>query len=76
MAIHQQFFDVYGLRTGDFILRATLPTVSLIYRWRRPAEKRVEDNGTKSTDMYGNGMHEDVRVVPDMSDWQPNEMPV
>ncbi len=73
--INQQFFDVYNLGTGNFILRATLPTVSLIYRWRRPAEKRVEDNGPKATDMYGGDKHEDLRLVPVMSDWQPSGIP-
>ena len=74
MATNEQFYDVCNLSTGNFILRATLPTVSMIYRWGRMAESRIQANGTKFTDMFGNGKHEDVRVVPVMSDWQPYDM--
>ncbi len=72
--INQQFFDVYNQQTGAFMLRATLPTISLIFRWRRVAEKRVEANGPAPTDMHDRN-HETIRLVPVMSDWQPAAMP-
>lgn len=74
MTINQQFFDVYNVGSGAFMLRATLPTLSLIFRWRRAAEKRVEDSGSKPTDMHGY-TQEGIRLVPVMSDWQPDGMP-
>ncbi len=84
MASNEQFYDVRCLHTGHFILRATLSTVSMIYRWETVAEARILKNGTKPTDMFANGQrsaliskfpnHEDVRVVPVMSDWQPYDM--
>ena len=76
MATNEQFYDVYNLHTGRFILRGSLTTLTLIYRWHPLAEKRLLANVAKATDMFGNGKHEDVRVVPVMSDWQPAAMPL
>jgi len=74
-----QFFDVYNLASGQFILRAHLSTISLIYHWQRAAEQRIERSGTAPTDVFGNKFgprkHEAVRVVPVMDDWQPASMP-
>ena len=75
MALPEQFYDVYNLVTNHFVMRATLPTVALLYRWQRPAEQRIRGNAGRATDMFGNGKHEDVRVVPVMSDWQPADIP-
>ena len=69
-----QYFDVHNLATGEFILRATLPTIALIYRWCRAAERRVEASLTEPTDMFGHGLHEDVRVTPVLDDWKPQEV--
>lgn len=73
MTTNQKFFDVYNLDDGAFMLRATLPTLSQIFRWSRLAEKRVEASGPRPTDMHGRN-HEPIRLVPVTSDWQPAEM--
>lgn len=68
-----QFYDVHNnLATGQFVLRAELPVIALIYRWSRPAEERIKKAGTESTVMYGNGRHEDIVVTPVMTDWVPD----
>ena len=70
-----QFYDVYNLTSGQFILRAALPSISLIYRWHRSAERRIEQSGIKPTDMHSQ-RHEPIRVVPVMDDWHPAPMTV
>lgn len=70
-----QFYDVYNLASGQFILRATLPIIALTYRWHRAGEVRIERSGPKPTDMFHKKQDEDVRVVPVMDDWQPAPMP-
>ncbi len=67
-----QYFDVFNLKTSEFILRATLPTISMIYKWHREAERRIERSCIETTDIFGNGKHEDVRVIPVMDGWKPS----
>lgn len=71
----EQFYDIYNLKKGYFILRAPYKVAALIYSWGHLAEARIRDNGCNSTDMFGNGRYESVRLVPVMSDWQPDSMP-
>lgn len=71
-----QYYDVYNLQAnGEFVIRAELIVIAMIYRWHRDAETRIRNNGPKATDMFGNGKHDDVRVVPVMDDWRPTMMP-
>lgn len=74
--VNEQFFDVYDLASERFILRATLPALALIYRWHRAAEERILRSGTAPIDLFGNGRHEDVRVIAVVNDWQPEPYPV
>ncbi len=67
-----QYYDVHNHSTGQFVLRAELPTISQIYQWTRYDEGRIENARAKGTIIYGNEKHEDVIVKPVMNDWTPS----
>lgn len=68
-----QFYDVFNLQSQRFILRADMPVISMIYKWRREAEQRIARSGPEPTTMHGNGKHEDVIIKPVM-DWKEPQL--
>ncbi len=67
-----QYYDVYLASTGEFILRAELKVIAMIYGLAREAEARVIASGQSPTDLHFNGRRrDDINVFPVMTSWTP-----